>query len=224
MIPISDHKKTRSTPLVTYIILALNIFAFLLMLSMGSAGITDFVGEYALIPSEVMQGRNVHTLVSSMFLHAGFGHIIGNMLFLNVFGDNLEEAMGHLGYLVFYLICGLGAAFLQIAVNPISEIPMLGASGAIAGLLGGYLVLFPKHKIDVLIPFGFIIRKTTVPASLMLIYWMFFQLLQGIGSLGIGGGGVAFFAHIGGFITGAAITYLFRPAIEKPQRGEVVRT
>lgn len=181
---------------------------------MSETALESFVLTYSLIPAEIARGIDLYTLFTSMFLHGGIGHIFSNMIFLHVFGDNLEDRLGHLGYLMFYLVCGLGASLLQIAANPASDVPNLGASGAIAGLLGGYLVLFPRHKIDVLVPLGYILRTVTVPASFMLIYWIAFQFLQGLGSLGIGGGGIAYFAHIGGFLTGALIVFLLRPFLK----------
>jgi len=146
-----------------------------------------------------------------MFIHAGFGHIFGNLLFLNIFGDNLENYFGHFKFLIFYFAAGLGAAFLQILVNPLSEIPMMGASGAIAGVMGAYLLLFPKNPIDILFSFGLFLHRTVIPAWAMLFYWFFFQLISGVGSLGVEqGSDVAYFAHIGGFLTGIGLTLLLR--------------
>lgn len=210
MIPISDHTRTKTTPFVTYVLLAVNIGVFLMMFTMSQAGLSRFIDEYAFIPQEIVSGEDLYTLFTSMFLHGGIGHIFGNMVFLNVFGDNLEDALGHIGYLMFYLVAGVGAAALQILVSSNSAVPNLGASGAIAGLLGGYLVFFPNNKVDVLVPLGYVFRRATVPAQLMLLYWIGFQFLQGIGSLGISGGGVAYFAHIGGFVAGVVMAYLFK--------------
>jgi len=153
-----------------------------------------------------------------MFLHGGLGHIAGNMLFLNIFGDNLEDKLGHFRFFFFYLICGLGASFLQLSTDLTSTIPSLGASGAIAGVMGGYLVLFPKQQIDVLFSFGLSLRKMTVPAFTMLAYWFIAQLFSGVGTLGMESmGGVAYFAHIGGFTSGWILISLFR-AITKRKR------
>jgi len=157
-----------------------------------------------------MHGQALQTLFTSMFLHGGIGHILGNMMFLNIFGDNLEDRLGHIKYLIFYLLCGLAASALQIIIDPGSQIPNLGASGAIAGLMGGYLVLFPTHKIDVLIPFFGFFNRSTVPAFTMLFYWIFFQFLSGFGQLGTAeSGGIAYFAHIGGFLAGIVMVIIF---------------
>jgi membrane associated rhomboid family serine protease len=145
-----------------------------------------------------------------MFLHGGWFHLIGNMWFLWVFGNNVEDSMGHIRFVVFYLLCGLAAAALQVATSPSSAIPMLGASGAIGGVMGAYIVLYPKVRVHMLIFLGFFVTTIAVPAYLMLGYWFLIQLLGGIPSLAREGGGVAFWAHVGGFVAGAAIIKLFR--------------
>jgi membrane associated rhomboid family serine protease len=163
----------------------------------------EFIYSFSLIPALVLTGQNLHSFFTSMFLHGSFGHLFGNMLFLNIFGDNLESRFGRMKYLIFYFFCGILASLSEIFLHPSSEIPMLGASGAIAGLMGGYLYLFPRHKIDVLFSFGFYFKVIGLPAWTMLVYWFFFQLLYGIGSLASPYlRGVAFFAHIGGFLAG----------------------
>lgn len=203
MIPLRDHNPSGRTPWVTYSLIFLNSLVFLYMIFLPENAFEEFVFSYALIPALVSRGQRLLTLISSIFLHGSLGHIIGNMLFLNIFGDNLEDKLGPLKYLIFYLLCGLGASGLQIAVSPFSPIPMLGASGAIAGVMGGYLVLYPRQPIDVLFTFGWVIRRVQMPAYTMLFYWFLIQLLSGVGSLGIAGmGGVAYFAHIGGFVVG----------------------
>jgi membrane associated rhomboid family serine protease len=173
------------------------------MLSLPISLLEDFIWNYALVPADITAGINYTSLVTSMFLHGSFGHIAGNMLFLYIFGDNLEEAFGHIKFLFFYLLTGLAAAALQLANDPGSMAPMLGASGAVAGVMGGYLVLFPKHRIDIFVP-PFII--TTVPAYFMLFYWILFQFFMGLGSMGVENGAVAYFAHIGGFFAGVFAT------------------
>lgn len=214
MIPIRDHNKPHTFPFVNYLLITINVLVFGYMITLPENLLEQFVLAYALIPAEIVSGANLHTLFTSMFLHGGFAHIIGNMLFMNVFGDNLEDALGHFKYLIFYLISGLGASALQIIIDPGGTIPNLGASGAIAGLMGGYLILFPKHKVDILLPvFGFF-SSSTVPAYTMLIYWFIFQTFSGIGSLGIvDQGGVAYFAHIGGFLAGVVLILPFRGLI-----------
>jgi membrane associated rhomboid family serine protease len=209
MIPVRDHSRPRVFPFITWLILAVNTFMFFYMFTLPRIELLQFVEEYSMIPAEIVRGENLHTLFTSMFLHASIGHIFSNMIFLHVFGDNLEERFGHLGYLVFYLFCGLAASALQIAVNPLVSIPNLGASGAIAGLLGGYMVLYPRNRIDVLIPLGVILKLITVPAYVMLFFWIAYQFLLGLGTLGIGGG-VAYFAHIGGFLAGLIVCLISR--------------
>jgi len=211
MIPLRDHNKTERFPIITYLILGVNILVFMFMLTMNEAALESFLYTFALIPHEIVSGKDMFTLITSMFLHGGFGHLLGNMLFLHVFGDNLEDKLGHVKYLLFYLVSGLGASLLQIMTDPGSTIPNLGASGAIAGLLGGYLLLFPRHQVDILLPIGGFLRTATVPAYTMLVYWIMFQFLQGVGSLGLpGSGGVAYFAHIGGFVSGALIIFVLK--------------
>ncbi len=205
MIPLRDHNPSGRMPIITYLLIGLNVLVFLYTLTLPEDLLMKFIDQYAIIPALVSQGQNLFSLISSMFLHGGFGHIIGNMLFLNIFGDNLEDKLGHIKYLLYYLICGLGASALQIIISPNSTIPNLGASGAIAGIMGGYLVLFPRQRIDILFSLGWSLRRTTVPAYFMLFYWFIAQLFSGAGSLVYSDetmGGVAYFAHVGGFITG----------------------
>lgn len=210
MIPIRDHNPSGTTPIITYLLIVINSLVFINTLMFSQSELMDFVNQYALIPAQILQGENLHTLVTSMFLHGSIGHIVGNMLFLNIFGDNLEDTLGRVKYLIFYFLSGLGASFLQIATDPTSTIPNLGASGAIAGVMGGYLVLFPKHRVDTLVYFGFSASRITVPAYTMLIYWFIAQFFYGVGTLAIpAAGGVAYFAHVGGFITGFALVRLF---------------
>ncbi len=177
-----------------------------------------FILQYALIPAEFMHGIDLPppipfpiwiTLITSMFIHGGLWHILGNMLFLWIFGDNVEDAMGHGKYLLFYLTCGAVAAFAQMAVSPNSPVPQIGASGAISGVLGAYLMLFPYARILTLIPIFFFIRLVAIPAMFFLGFWFVLQVISGAGALG-SNGGVAWFAHIGGFIAGALLVFLFR--------------
>jgi len=211
MIPIKDHNPpSRPTP-VSKILLGINIIIFLFMFTLSDRGLNQFIDHYALIPREISHGLDLYTLITSMFLHGGLGHIISNMLFLNIFADNVEDKLGSIKFLFFYLVCGLGGSLLQILVSPRSTIPNLGASGAIAGLMGSYLVFFPQHKIDVLFSYGYVGRRATVPAYTMLFYWFIAQTFSGLGSLGYQDmGGVAFFAHIGGFATGWVISKLVK--------------
>jgi membrane associated rhomboid family serine protease len=151
-----------------------------------------------------------HTLVTSMFMHGGWMHLLGNMWFLHVFGNNVEDSMGSARFVLFYLTCGLAAAALQILSDPRSGIPMVGASGAIGGVMGAYVVLYPRVHVHMLVIFGFYVTTIAVPAMLMLGYWFLLQLLGGFGSLLRAGGGVAFWAHVGGFGAGALLVLLFR--------------
>lgn len=208
MIPIRDHNPSGRTPYVTYSLIGLNVAVFVYMIFLGDAGLTQLIQQYAIVPANIVAGQNLVTLLTAMFLHAGFAHIIGNMLFLNIFGDNLEDRLGYIRYLGFYLLAGLAGSALQIVVDPSSTIPNLGASGAIAGVMGGYLVLFPRERIDVLWTFGFL-GVSTVPAAAMLFYWILFQFIASAGSFASQGGGVAYFAHIGGFAFGYLVTRLF---------------
>ena len=213
MLPIRDHHPSGKAPLVTYTLIGLNAAIFVLMVSMDPVALADFIDTYALIPAHIITGQKLYTLLTSMFLHGGFGHIIFNMLFLHIFGDNLEEAVGHFKFLLYYLAAGLAGSLLQIFIDPLVTIPNLGASGAIAGVMGGYLLLYPKAPIDVVLPLGFLFYRTTLPAFFMLFYWFILQFFSGLGSFlipGQGVGGVAFFAHIGGFIAGFLLLLPFR--------------
>jgi len=215
MIPIRDHNPSGRFPFINYLLIGINILVFIYTLILPEQMLTAFIDKYAIIPALVVKGQHLFSLISSMFLHGGIGHILGNMLFLNIFGDNLEDRLGHLKYLLFYLICGLAAAGLQILVDPSSIVPNLGASGAIAGIMGGYLVLFPRHKIDILFSLGWSLRQTTVPAYFMLFYWFVAQLFTGVGSLAYHDemmGGVAYFAHVGGFLAGWILIKLGKKA------------
>jgi len=205
MFPIRDHHPSGRIPLVNYFLILINILVFFYIFSLPESLAIKYINKYALIPAQIVQGQNLSTLVSSLFLHASWGHLLGNMLFLHIFGDNLEDRLGHIKFLVYYLLCGLGGSVLQIFLNPSLTIPNLGASGAIAGIMGGYFLLFPHHKIDVLFILGFYVRQVTVPAYFMLFYWFIAQVFYGVGSLALAEqatGGIAFFAHVGGFLTG----------------------
>lgn len=210
MIPIRDHNPSGRLPVVTYALIAINVVVFLFTFMMAETEFLSFINTFALIPAEIVKGNNLTTLFTSMFMHASIGHIFGNMIFLHIFGDNLEDSLGHGKFLLYYLVCGLGASALQIFVGPFSTIPNLGASGAIAGTMGGYLLLFPRHRVEVLFTLGLIFRRAMVPAYTMLVYWFAAQLLTGVGSLAYldqSTGGVAYFAHIGGFLTGFLLLF-----------------
>ncbi len=208
MFPIRDHNPSRNPAIVTYILMALNIAVFLAMLpSYGSdRALLGIYADWALVPARMSAGDGYFTFFSSMFMHGGFMHIAGNMLFLWIFGDNLEDEMGPLRYLGFYLFCGVAAGLAQYLAAPDARVPMVGASGAIAGVMGGYLLLYPKARVDVLFIFIIIFKIVPLPAWVMLGAWFAFQL---IGELGNAGqlGGVAYMAHVGGFVAGVIGAY-----------------
>lgn len=207
MFPLRDHNPSQKTPWVTYALLAANILIFLSYqpLMADPYQISRFFQTWGMVPARVSMGEGWATLVTSQFLHGGWLHLGGNMLFLWIFGDNMEDEWGHLPFLLFYLVCGAAAAGLQFAAAPLSRTPMVGASGAIAGVLGGYLLLFPRARVDVLVIIIFFIRIIALPAWVMLGLWLIFQLLGGLGGPA-GGGGVAYWAHTGGFVVGLALT------------------
>ena len=201
MIPLRDTRPSNSTPVVTVFIIAANVLVFLYMFLLDPYTQNDFIRAYALVPARL----NLSALVTSMFLHGGWMHLIGNMWFLWIYGDNVEDVLGHGKYLLFYVICGVIAALAQFAIGPYSRVPILGASGAIAGVMGAYLIKFPHSRIVTLIPIFFFFTTVEIPAVLILAYWFLLQFLSGVGSIGysqVSQGGVAFFAHIGGFIAG----------------------
>ena len=210
MFPLRDNRPTYIFPLITYAVILLNVLVFLIELAVPD--LDSFIDSYALTPS-LVDFRNLATLlpfITSQFLHAGFVHIISNMWFLKIFGDNVEEKFGSFFFTFVYLLSGIVGGVTQYILSPNSEIPMLGASGAVAGVLGAYLVFFPGHQIETLIPMGFISRIVNLPASLMLIYWFITQFFSGVGSIAFTQvGGVAFWAHVGGFATGWIIARLF---------------
>jgi membrane associated rhomboid family serine protease len=227
MLPIGDQNPTRIFPFVNYLLLTANLAAFIWQFLLISAGGEAWVVPgYGLVPVRFINDPlgEAFTIFSSMFMHGGWAHLGSNLLFLYIFGDNVEDAMGHGRYLFFYLACGVAAGLAQVAVGPHSTIPMVGASGAIAGTLGGYLVLYPRAPITVLNPvpllwlfLGFFF---VVPAWLMIGFWFLGNLLSGIGTLGeMSGGGVAFFAHIGGFVAGLLLIRAAVGARKPPERG-----
>jgi membrane associated rhomboid family serine protease len=218
MFPIGDDQTPGGPPaLVTYGLIALNVLAFLVELSQPSQGaLQSFIQAWGVVPREYSTVRDLpptiplpfwSTLLTSMFLHGGWMHLGGNMLYLWIFGDNIEKAMGHLRFAVFYLVCGLAASFAYIVFGSASNVPAVGASGAISGVLGGYLVLFPGNRVRVLTRGG----VAAVPAIVVLGLWIVIQLFNGIGSLAATSesGGVAYMAHIGGFIAGLVLVKFF---------------
>lgn len=203
MFPIRDHNPSGRIPYVTYALMAANIGIFLSMLPIAGdeRALAQFYYDWALLPRRVTQGDGTGALLTSQFLHGGWMHLAGNMLFLWIFGDNVEDEMGHLPFLGFYLIAGVISGLAQIVAEPASFVPMVGASGAIAGVMGGYLLLFPKAKVDILIIFIVFFRIFPIPAWIMLVLWFAIQFIGGMGATP-GTGGVAYWAHAGGFIAG----------------------
>jgi membrane associated rhomboid family serine protease len=218
MFPIGDqNRRGHILPVVNYMLIAINAVVFFYQISLGSEGaIQEFITTYGVVPVEIMAGQDLHTLLTSMFMHGGWAHIIGNMMFLWVFGDNIEDAFGHLGYLVFYLVTGFAASAAHILLNPTSEIPSVGASGAISGVLGAYIVFFGGNAVRVLI--GYFV--TSLPAWMMIGLWAVTQFINAYGALAETAqtGGVAYAAHAGGFIAGVIIALLLRGTIGRPEQ------
>lgn len=213
MIPLGDSIRSRRTPWVTYALLILNVGIYVSTAILGLVDTNDIVYTYGLIPFRVMRSFDLEAaadLLTSMFLHGSLLHLGSNMLYLWIFGDNVEDAFGPVGYSLFYVLGGLLASAAHILANPASTVPTIGASGAIAAVLGAYLILYPASRVRTLIPLGFFVRIALLPASVVLGLWFVIQLFQGFFSVGegSGAGGVAAWAHVGGFITGAILARL----------------
>ncbi len=216
MLPIGDHNPSRTFPFVNVLLLAVNIVVFVVQFLLAATGGEAWVtAGYGLVATRFFNDPpgEAFTLFTSMFMHGGIGHVAGNMLYLYIFGDNVEDAMGHLRYLLFYLLCGVVAAFAQIGISPYSTVPMVGASGAIAGVLGGYMVLYPRAPVTVVNPVPLLWLITgplfVLPAWLMIGVWFVPQLYSAFIALEPGAeGGVAFFAHVGGFVAGMLLVRL----------------
>jgi membrane associated rhomboid family serine protease len=212
-----EHEPRRSFPFVTVAIVAINlvVFAYQVYLvgTYGESGLSEFINKYAIVPADILTyGWLQAGLVTSMFLHAGLLHFLGNMLYLLPFGDNVEDRMGHFKYLVFYLLCGLAAVVVHILFNRTSPVPLLGASGAIAGVLGGYLILHPHGTVKGFFVVIILFFRVDLPAILFIGYWFLIQIFSSAASLTGGtaaGGGVAFLAHVGGFVAGLLLAPLF---------------
>ncbi len=231
MFPIRDDNPQLSIPWVTYGIAAVNVVVWIVVQGMGGEpALSGSICKLGLVPGELLgtlpagtridlgpqlvcelgSSQTWHTVISSMFMHGGWMHIIGNMWFLLIFGDNVEDAMGSVRFAIFYVLCGIAAAGLQVATNVESAIPMVGASGAIGGVMGAYVLLYPRVHVHLLIFLGFYVTTIAVPAVLMLGYWILLQLVSGIASQGATGGGVAFWAHVGGFAAGMLLILPFK--------------
>ena len=204
MFPLKDDNPTQSKPIVTIALIVICVFIFLYQFSLTHAENIFIINSYGMKPQNLFLDTNISnyfTIVSSMFLHGGFMHLIGNMLFLWIYGNNIEDAMGHIKFLFFYLFCGLAAAFLQALVTPNSNIPMIGASGAVSGVLSAYLLLYPKARVSTLIFIFFFITVIRIPAGILILIWFATQLLNA-SLTDPNSPGVAWFAHIGGFLMG----------------------
>ena len=223
MIPIGDYAGERRTfPLVTYALITINVLVFFYQVSLPEIRLETFIRQWAAVPREISQGTDLEptigypiyvTLLTSIFMHGGWLHLGGNMLYLWVFGDNVENAFGQVRFLLFYLLCGAAATFAQIAIDPTSPIPTVGASGAIAGVMGAYLIMFPGATVRTLLILGFFITVTYLPALLVIGIWFVLQIFSGIGSLDVATqqtGGVAYWAHIGGLVAGVVLAFVFR--------------
>ena len=243
MFPYRDDNPTLAAPVVTLLLIGLNVASWVVVQGMGAEpNLSRSVCELGLIPGEFLgrlpEGFSIpmsrtmacviegdpswYTPVTSMFLHGGWFHLIGNMWFLWVFGNNVEDSMGRIRYFFFYLLCGVAAAASQTLVNPGSAVPMVGASGAISGVMGAYVVLYPKVRVHMLVILGIFITRIVVPAYLMLGYWFLLQLVGG--GLASGEGGVAFWAHAGGFVTGAVMISIFRDPVLVSKHRALART
>ena len=229
MFPLRDENPTELTPIITFLVLMANVAAWLLLQGAGSEqALMQSVCTYGVIPAEVtgrlggyggvdlgggmrcgFGGLEWGALFTSMFMHGGWLHLIGNMWFLWIFGNNIEDSMGHLRFVVFYVLCGLGASGAQVLAAPGSPVPMVGASGAISGVMGAYLLLYPRVRVHTLFILFVIIRVVPLPAWFLLIYWFAIQVFSGAVSPA-DGGGVAFWAHVGGFVAGLALILPFR--------------
>ncbi len=236
MFPIGDRssRHIHITPVVNYLLIAVNVLVFLYQTQLPVSGqfqtcaeaaagtVQGFVCEYGVVPVEIVQGRNLYALFTSMFLHGGWAHLFGNMIFLWVFGDNIEDAFGHLGYLIFYLVTGLFASAAHIFLQPGSQIPAVGASGAISGVLGAYILFFHMNRITVLI--GWFIME--VPAWMMIGLWALTQFINTYGSLALTEetGGVAYAAHAGGFLAGLIIALIIRVTMGQPEQRPATRS
>jgi membrane associated rhomboid family serine protease len=216
MLPLKDDVRARNLPIMNYLIIAANFLVFLFELALGQQGLDNFINRYALTPQGFTGAFGLAAVASlfiSMFLHGGWLHIISNMWALFIFGDNVEDRMGHLRYLLFYLIAGVGAALTHVFVSAGSTVPVVGASGAIAGVMGAYLVLYPRARVLTLVPLFIVPWFVQVPAVVFIGFWFLTQLLTGVASLSsaseAAAGGIAVWAHVGGFIVGALLVRLF---------------
>lgn len=220
MIPLRDENPSRTVPIVNVFLIFANVSIFIYQYLLIPGGAKPLILGLGLIPYEFSHFVDIGsdalvpvplTVFTSMFMHGGLIHLIGNMLFLWIFGDNVEDKLGHIRYFFFYVLCGVGAALLHLFTNLDSKVPTIGASGAIAGVMGAYMILFPKARIRALLILGIFIQVVRIPAIIMIGYWMLIQVVSGLAEYGAStGGGIAWFAHIGGFISGAMLVMIMR--------------
>lgn len=230
MFPYHDENATQRTSFVTVAFIAMNVLAWM---AVQGAGMTEplarSICNFGLIPGELTgalgpgvgfpmgeglvcvteSGPQTANLLTSIFMHGSWAHLLGNMWFLWLFGNNIEDSMTRPRFIVFYLVCGLAAALAQVVTQPASPVPMVGASGAISGVMGAYLILYPTVRVYAMVPIGFFLTSVALPAWVMLLYWAFLQFVSGLTTIGVEGGGVAFWAHIGGFVAGVVMVKLF---------------
>ena len=227
MIPLKDNIPSSRTPLITIGLIVINVLVYLNQLMLPPRAAVRFVYLYGLIPVEISQGQLLvphpvplyGTILTSMFVHRGLFHLAGNMLYLWIFGDNVEDRLGRFRFLLFYLLSGVGAAATQILSDPHSKIPMIGASGAISGVLGAYLLLYPHARVVTLVFFGWFVRVIEIRAVFVLGFWILVQLASGLLTWGAQVGGVAWFAHVGGFVAGLVMVIPLRRRAEGPDWG-----
>ena len=233
MIPLKDDNPTNSKPIVSYGIIGFCVLIFFSQLGLSENELRDFTYSYGLIPSVLMgidqlpsdlfKISPIGTSFTSMFMHGGWMHLIGNMLYLWIFADNIEDELGTLNFVIFYFVCGVGAAMAQVLMDINSQIPMIGASGAIGGVLGAYLINYPNAKVLVLIPFGFFSQLIKIRALYVLGFWFILQFINSFMSSSSGGGGVAYAAHTGGFISGVILILFFNKKTGKKNHKKIIK-
>jgi membrane associated rhomboid family serine protease len=227
MLPIQDINPTRRLPIVNYALIVINVIVFVTQLSMSQQQLNQVYLTQSVVPALASRApfspETLTDILRSMFFHAGWAHLLGNMLYLYIFGDNIEDRLGSPMYFVFYVVCGFAAGYAQVLIDPTSQIPLVGASGAIAGVLGAYLVLFPGVKVRALILLGYFSRLTEISALYVLGFWFVLQLFSGVMSLGpnTAEGGTAFFAHVGGFVVGAVLMFIFKLVFPQPPSNDL---
>ena len=208
MIPLGDENPSRIVPFINWGLIIACVATFIWQTSSGVTFFESTLFEFGIVPQKVLNGEGLYSIVTNIFMHGGWSHLLGNMLFLFVFGDNIEDRLGHIRYIIFYLVCGVTASIIWMVTALNSPFPAVGASGAISGVLGAYFVLYPRARIKTLMSFGYFIRVTRVPAWVMIGMWFVYQLLLAFIPMNTG---VAYWAHVGGFVVGWIIARLFKP-------------